>query len=322
MDDKILKLFNKSKFNKPTPKPYDKFALQPNTADFERLYQSGDPIGSRNSYIPRTRKSGLAIAASASEGGGGYGGGAAAPTVTTRVFRSWFEKRVVQSGSQFLFDFADSDNDLNIASFTLSSDGLLSSSIESTSTVRTRVTGSLSVGLYSYTGSIADTGGQTTTFSSSFNIFSGSFVAMNNWTTIHHSSSLGSGSLRWLASPIYNYSASQLKEYIAGFVSPNGGAGNKVIREHTPLVAGDRIYASNASNGNFPFSTVERSRTYLYQEPTTGNYLIYSGGISPLSGSSDNDTEFAQIFVVGNTGSTPPITRDGSDGFPALSSWP
>jgi len=312
MADDLLDLFNKSRFNKPTPSAYNRFELQPNFIEFEKFYQSGDPIGRRSSYVPRRSKSGEAPAAPPS---------GTPPTVTTRVFRSWFEKRVVRSGSQFLFDFADSDNDLNIASFTLSSDGLLSSSIEGTSTVRTRVTGSLSVGLYSYTGSIADTEGQTTTFSSSFNIFSGSFVAMNNWSTIYHSSSLGSGSVRNLTDPIYYYSASQLKQYIAGMVSPKNGSGRKIIREHIPVAAGDQFYASNAWQGSFPFSTVDAERTYLFREPTTGNYLIHSGGIPQVSTPLSGSTEFAQLFVIGNTGSSPVITIDGSDGFPALSSW-
>ncbi len=59
----------------------------------------------------------------------------------------------------------------------------------------------------------------------------------------------------------------------------------------------------------------------VFREPTTGNYLIRSGGIPQVSTPLSGSTEFAQLFVVGNTGSSPVITRDGSDGFPALSSW-
>tara|TARA_R110002012_G_scaffold322084_1_gene554936 strand:+ start:1388 stop:2314 length:927 start_codon:yes stop_codon:yes gene_type:complete len=308
MEDKILKLFNKSKFNKPTPKSYDKFALQPNTADFERLYQSGDPIGSRNSYIPRTRKSGLAIAASASEEAN------AAPTVTITPYRSFLEKNLVTSGSLFKFTFADADGDaLDLSSYTLSTNGLLSSSHLSNTVALARATGSLNAGTYNFTGSIADVEGNATSFSSSFTVFSGSFLSLYKHSTILHVSSEASSSSRNLQNPIRNYSASQFKAYVAGYNGRSGGSGQKLLSQHIPMQNNDVIFGSDG----LPTSGINTS---LYEEPGTGNLLIVSGGLAS-PGFSLPSRDFQQVFVVGNTGSTPVITRDGSDGFPALASW-
>lgn len=313
MSDELLDLFNKSRFNKPTPSKYNRFELEPNAVNFEKFLQTGDPIGVRNNYIPRTRKSGLEVSASGGEGGGG--GDNAAPTVAITTYRSFLEKNVVTSGSLFKFTFTDADGDaLDLSSYTISTNGLLSSSHLSNTVTTARPSGSLNVGTYNFTGSIADVEGNSTSFSSSFTIFSGSFLPFYKETTILHLSSEASSSNRNIQSQRH-FSSSQFKQYIAGYNGRNSGATHKVISQHIPYLANDIRYGGDG----LPTSGGQQDHS-LYEEPGTGNYLIISGGGSS-PGFSFPSKDLDRVFVVGNTGSSPKITIDGSDGFPALSSF-
>jgi len=237
------------------------------------------------------------------------------PTVTTTTYRSFFETRVHLSSSQFKFEFSDPYGyGIDTSSFTLTNNAHLSSSFSNDSTAYAIVTSSLATGSYSYTGSISNTNGNTTTFSSSFEIFSGSLISFYAHTSINHSASDGSGSIRYLQSPIWDMSGSQFKEYVAGFVGNNGGNSNTYIEaSHIPIIATDQFY-----QGDLDFETT--GRTKLIEEPTSGDLLIISGtsgGGFDVPGNKDH----AVVYRVGNTGSTPPITRDGSDGLPVLTEW-
>jgi hypothetical protein len=304
--DKPSRLIGSKQFN---PKAYNKFDQQPNVVDIQKFLQTGDSIGgSANAVSEGARE----------EHNAGLSNANPEPIVTTTTYRSFFETRVQLSGSAFRFTFSDPYGDtINTSSFSLTNNANLSASFTSDTVAEAIITGSLALGTYNYTGSISNGDGDTTLFSESFEIFSGSLTAYTIKTSINHSSSAGSGSVRNLQSPIYNYSASQLKEYIAGYVSDKAGASpNYVIDRHIPMLATDQTYASNT--GTMYFNNT--GRTYFIEEPTSGDFLIVSGTSGDYFGAASNK-DHAVLYRVGNTGSTPPVTRDGSDGFPVLSSW-
>ena len=249
------------------------------------------------------------------EQNGGVSNANPEPLVTTTTYRSFFETRVQLSGSQFRFSFSDPYGDtIDASSFSLTNNANLSASFTSDTVVEAMITSSVPVGTYNYTGSISNGDGDTTLFSDSFEIFSGSLIQFYTFTSINHSSSAGSGSERNLQSPIWDMSGSQFKEYVAGYVSKNGGSSNRYIEQsHIPILGTDQFYQSDLD-----FETT--GRTKLIEEPTTGDLLIISGtsgGGFDVPGNKDH----AVVYRVGNTGSTPPITRDGSDGLPVLTSW-
>ena len=295
--------------NQFTPKVYNKFDQQPNVVDIQKFLQSGDPLGGSANTVKEGARE---------EQNAGISDPNPEPLVSTTTYRSFFETRVQLSGSQFRFTFSDPYGDtINTSSFSLTNNANLSASFTSDTVAEAIITGSLTLGTYNYTGSISNGDGDTTLFSESFEIFSGSFTAMTTKTSIYHSSSAGSGSRRYLTSPIYDYSASQFKEYIAGYVSDAGGSSpDYVIDRHIPILATDQTYASNT--GTMYFNNT--GRTFFQEEPTTGDFLIVSGTSGDYFGAASNK-DHAVLYRVGNTGSTPPVTRDGSDGFPVLTSW-
>jgi len=247
--DKPSRLIGSKQFN---PKAYNKFDQQPNVVDIQKFLQTGDSIGgSANAVSEGARE----------EHNAGLSNVNPEPIVTTTTYRSFFETRVQLSGSAFRFTFSDPYGDtINTSSFSLTNNANLSASFTSDTVAEAIITGSLALGTYNYTGSISNGDGDTTLFSESFEIFSGSLTAYTIKTSINHSSSAGSGSVRNLQSPIYNYSASQLKEYIAGYVSDKAGASpNYVIDRHIPMLATDQTYASNT--GTMYFNNT--GRTYF-----------------------------------------------------------
>ena len=307
-DEKPTRLAGRNVFS---PVTYNKFDQQPNVVDIQKFLQSGDPLGGSANTVKEGGREEHNAGIDTSEPN-------PEPIVTTTTYRSFFETRVQLSGSQFRFSFSDPYGDtIDTSSFSFSNNGNLSASFTSDTTAEAIITGSLSLGTYNFTGSISNGDGDTTLFSESFEIFSGSFTAMTTKTSIYHSSSAGSGSVRYLQSPIYNYSASQLKEYIAGYISDAGGSSpDYVIDRHIPILATDQTYASNT--GTMYFNNL--GRTFFQEEPTTGDFLIVSGTSGDYFGAASNK-DHAVLHRVGNTGSTPPVTRDGSDGFPVLTSW-
>ena len=88
MADDLLDLFNKSRFNKPTPSSYNKFDLEPDPVNFSKFLQSGDPIGKRNTYVPRRSKSGEPAAAAP-----------VCPTVQTFLAKNITSQSLTLSGS-------------------------------------------------------------------------------------------------------------------------------------------------------------------------------------------------------------------------------
>ena len=285
------------------PKKYNKFDLQPNTANFNQFFQSGDSVGS-TSYNPKRTKSAPVAAVVSS----------AFPTVSTTTYRSFFEQKVQLSGSQFKFTFADADDDLDTSTFTFASNALLSSSFESATVAKVRTTGSLSIGSYAYTGSIADTAGNTTLFSSSFNIFSGSLIGFTAITSFKHSGSAGSGSMRYIQSPWTSRTATEVKAHLAGFAAWSGGTTKRIIKEHDPMIATDQIYTYQEEFENSP-------NTRLYIQPSTNDLVIVTGSANPTDGGDAGNKDNTVVHVVGNNTSTPKIIVDGSDGFPIISSW-
>ena len=304
-DEKPTRLAGRNVFS---PVTYNKFDQQPNVVDIQKFLQSGDSIGgSANAVSEGARE----------DHSTGISNANPEPIVTTTTYRSFFETRVQLSGSAFRFNFSDPYGDtINTSSFSLSNNGNLSASFTSDTVAEAIITGSLALGTYNYTGSISNGDGDTTSFSASFEIFSGSFTNVYVHSNILHSSSAGSGSERNLQSPIWDMSGSQFKEYVAGYVGDSGGSTTYVISQHIPILATDQTYATKTGNRYFE----NTGRTKLLTEPTTGDFLIISGTSGAYFGAASNK-DHAVLYRVGNTGSTPPITRDGSDGLPVLSSW-
>jgi len=303
--EKPSRLLGSKQFN---PKAYNKFDQQPNVVDIQKFLQTGDPIGGPSNVVKEGARE---------EHNAGLSNANPEPLVTTTTYRSFFETRVQLSGSAFRFTFSDPYGDtINTSSFSLTNNANLSASFTSDTVAEAIITGSLPLGTYNYTGSISNGDGDTTLFSESFEIFSGSFTGVEVKTSILHSSSAGSGSERNLQSPIWDMSGSQFKEYVAGYVGDSSGATTYIIEQHIPILATDQTYTT--PSGNMYFENT--GRTKLIEEPTTGDLLIISGTSGDYFGAASNK-DHAVVYRVGNTGSTPPITRDGSDGLPVLTSW-
>ena len=162
-----------------SPVTYNKFDQQPNVVDIQKFLQSGDSIGgSANAVSEGARE----------DHSTGISNANPEPIVTTTTYRSFFETRVQLSGSAFRFTFSDPYADtINTSSFSFSNNGNLSASFTSDTVAEAIITGSLTLGTYNYTGSISNGDGDTTLFSQSFEIFSGSLIAMTTKTSIYHS---------------------------------------------------------------------------------------------------------------------------------------